>query len=361
MMWWCMAAAFGWDERGPQGVATGRELAPHELFVPQLPAWSSARVVTAPLDLGLVAMHTADTLRRLRARDSPLATTGMLAELDVSLDDVLRTLDLVARTAFEDRGALHQRLHDPSWLASHFEVLRWLPDVDASVERKIRVEPDQLRLTKYVVYRVEGSTRRTSRFDTALYAVPSDEADGAPGVRHELTRMDVYAGAFEPGGRAAGLAEPLVWLTRDGSNQALLQGTIEVRLPDGRAPLYNVHRNNGLPWEPSVKDLDLQPRFWYFREVEQILGLEGTPLRPAAAVAGDVFNVGLGKLLALEWPGEHGPELRLVILADTGGAFQPNLFQLDYLAGTFPDRAAYDDYARDTPTHVPVSLLVASP
>lgn len=358
-MWWMiLATAFGWEERGMDGEGTGRQLDPAAFFEPTVPAWRAAEVSTAPLDLGMVARQTASTIRRLRREGNLMAQPAMLGELGVSMDDVLKTLDLVSRVAYEDRGRAYQRLQDPAWIASRFWALRWRPDQQAAADRGIELYSDAIRLTKYVVYTVDGSPVKTDRFDTALYAVPRDESDGRPGVRARLTRMDVYAGAFEEGGQAEGLARPLVWLTRDGSNQALLQGTIRVTMPSGASRLYNVHQNNGIAWDPTERNLNRQPRFWYFREVEAILGVEQTPLRPQAAVAGDVYNLGLGKLFALEWPGEHGPELHLVVLADTGGAFQPNLFQLDYLAGTFSSKAAYQRWAEETPARVPATLLV---
>ena len=358
-MWWLiLATAFGWEERGMDGVGTGRTLAPAALFRPTAPAWRAARVSTVPLDLGMVARETASTIRRLRSEGDLMAQPAMLGELGVSMDDVLQTLDLISRVSYEDRGMAYQRLEDPAWIASQFWALRWYPDREAAAARGVDLYSDAIRLTKYVVYTVEGSPVKTDRFDTALYAVPRDESDGSPGVRARLTRMEVYAGAFEEGGQAEGLAQPLVWLTRDGSNQALLQGTIRVNLPNGSSSLYNVHQNNGVAWDPSQRNLSEQPRFWYFRRVEAILGVEQTPLRPRAAVAGDVYNLGLGKLIALEWPGEHGPELHLVVLADTGGAFQPNLFQLDYLAGTFPSKEAYQRWAEQTPAQVPATVLV---
>jgi hypothetical protein len=82
------------------------------------------------------------------------------------------------------------------------------------------------------------------------------------------------------------------------------------------------------------------------------------PLRAEAAVAGDVYNVGLGKIVCLETDTEAGRELRLVVLADTGGAFEPNLFQLDWLAGTFPDHAAYQAWAAAAPSRVRASILI---
>ena len=51
-----------------------------------------------------------------------------------------------------------------------------------------------------------------------------------------------------------------------------------------------------------------------------------------AAVAGDLYNLGVGRLIALR----NADGLRLVVLADTGGAFQPNLHQLDLYTGFFP-------------------------
>ena len=114
-----LATALAWEELGPGGTSTGRTLDPHALFAPELPSWYAADVVTSPADLALVASNTADTLRRLRAEGSPLATVGVLGELGVTLEDVLQTLDLVARTAWEDRGQHPQRLQDPAWIAAH--------------------------------------------------------------------------------------------------------------------------------------------------------------------------------------------------------------------------------------------------
>ena len=348
-----LSAALAWEERGPEGAPTGRSVGAAQHFAPEAPDWSRARVSTSPLDLAHVARGTLEVLAALREGDSPLATAGLFSELGVSLDDVVDTLELVVRVAEEDRGREHQRLQDPRWIAANFEVLRWRPDRASARRRKIDLDDGRIRLTKYVVYSVQGSPVRTERYDTALYAAPADD-----GLRARLTRMDVYAGAFDDGGEAAGQAIPLIWLTRHGSNQALMQGTIEVSVPDGSVRLYNVHQNNGVPWDPAIKDPNRQARYWYFREVEGVLGVEQIPLRPRVAVAGDVYNLGLGKLIALEWPTERGLELRLAVLADTGGAFQPNLFQLDYLAGTFPSEAEYRAWARHTPTRVPAAVLV---
>jgi hypothetical protein len=357
-IWW-LCTAFAWTERGPDDVTTGRTIAVAERFTEVDPSWGRHLVTTPPLDLGMVARATAAELREQQAAGSPYASSGLFAELGVTLRDVLDTLDLVARVALEDRGSMRPRLRDPRWLRATFRALRWSADRDAARLRGVHVPDDRIRLSQYVVYTVSGSPVWTMIHDTPLYALPRDEqAGGAPGDRLRYTRPDVYAGVYLPGGAAAGRAEPLVWLTRNDANEALLQGSVQVTFPSGIVKTFNVHENNGRPYDSDVTDPNLQQRFWYFREVDGILGVEGIPLRPRATVAGDVWNLGLGKLVALDWPTSDGPELRLAILADTGGAFEPNLFQLDWLAGAFPTRAAWERASVGAPTHVEATVLV---
>lgn len=364
-----LATAWAWDERGPEGVPTGRTLDVNGRFAAAAPDGPRTWFDTPSSELGYVARETARELREQQALGTPLASAGMFAELGVTFEDVLATLDLVATVAAEDRGEVHKRLEDPAWIAEQFSVLRWTPDREGAAARKVDLGPDELRLTSYLVFQVDGSTTRTEPYTTALYALPHEEQNGGapvlrpnscpPGSRRcKYTRQDVYAGVYDPGGESAGQADPIVWLTRDAANQAVMQGSIEVRTADGRTRMFNVHENNGIPYDPAIKDGNLQPRFWYFREVVGILGVEQIPLRPHAAVAGDIWNIGLGKIVALSWDGPLGPETHLVVLADTGGAFQPNLFQLDWLAGTFPSRAAYDDWARTHPQRVRAAILV---
>ncbi len=229
-------------------------------------------------------------------------------------------------------------------------MFRWRPDQDAAASRKVTVTESSIRLTKYLVYQVSGSPTRTDTHDTALYAVVDDD-----GSWTSYTRIDAFAGAFEPGGAGHGTLAPLVYLTREGVNRALMQGTVEVTLPDGVTKLFNVHRNNGIAWNPAEKDGNKQERYWTFQEQPGIVGVEGVLLEPGVSVAGDIHNVGFGKLVALHT--DDG--LRLAVLADTGGAFQPNLFQLDWLAGTFPTHAAYLKGVAHLPKRVEASVLVA--
>ena len=55
---------------------------------------------------------------------------------------------------------------------------------------------------------------------------------------------------------------------------------------------------------------------------------------------------------------EMGDTVRLAVLADTGGAFQPNLFQLDYLAGSYPSYTDFQRATSDIPPRVGAAVLL---
>ena len=342
---WAMAA-LAWPVLGEQGKPTGREVDAASLFARGTLA--SAPVHSDPTALGRVARRTAAALRGC-TRPERCGQVGLLSELGVDQERVLKTLDFVARIAEEDAASGASRLTDPVFLQEHFEAFHWTPDQEAAAARKVKVSATSIRLTRYLVYQVSGRATRTETYDTALYGVVGDDTRWTA-----YTRVDAYAGIFEPGGEAQGLLKPLVYVTREGSNQALMQGTIQVSLPDGTKTLYNVHRNNGIAWNPKVRDGNLQERYWTFREQPGIVGVEGVMLEPGVSVAGDIHNVGFGKLVVLR----DDAGLRLAVLADTGGAFQPNLFQLDWLAGMFPSHGAYLEATSQLPDRVQASVLV---
>ena len=117
-----------------------------------------------------------------------------------------------------------------------------------------------------------------------------------------------------------------------------------------------------MPYVPTIRDPTKQKRYWYFAEVDAVRGWGPQPphkvaLQPNVSVAGDVFNLGLGKLLALQ----SGDTLRLAILSDTGGAFQPNLFQLDFFVGSYPSRESFAHHTRHLPSTVEAGILLWKP
>jgi hypothetical protein len=333
--------ARAWEVRGPEGVPSKQTIEASSDFA-EAPLPPATKLGTPPADLARVAGSALAYIDAMTGQD-PAVGVGMLGDLGIDGDRLRRTLEVIVQVAEEDRLSPEPRLSDPAWIEAHFTSWRWR----ATPAQKAASSSGQLRLTRYLVTRLEGRDAPDARFNQALYADPG-AAD-----RTRFSRAEIVAGAW-----AAGGATPLVWLTEEGVYDALLQGTVEVEVP-GRAPrLFNVHQHNGIPYDRSVRDPRLQRRYWYFRQVDQIRGWgQGDhyiALQPGAAVAGDIFNLGVGLLLAIDAPSTR----RLAILADTGGAFQPNLHQLDWLAGTYSSHAAlYKDTAW-LPSHADVHLLL---
>lgn len=347
------APAAAWELRGPDAAPLGREIAAAERFAPTTPTWASPTVVTDPAALAATA---ADALRYLRAHpDDPATAPGLFAELGVDRARIERTLERVVTVAAEDTAAGRaSRLLDPAFLQAEFEVYRWAPDTAAARERNLSLTDGRIRLTRYFVPRVEGRAAPDEAHPVALYADP-----GA-GLRERYTRAQVLDGAWatDPDGAAA---TPLVYLSRAVAHDAMMQGTVEVTVSGGAPLLLNVDQHNGHPYRPGVRSED-QERLWYFRVVERVSGWgrdgDKVALAHGASVAGDIYNVGLGKLVLVEHPGPSGTTLRLAVLGDTGGAFQPNLFQLDWLAGVFDDRAGLAAATADLPGQVTAGVLL---
>jgi len=357
----------GWSVRGPDGAPGSASVDAKKLMVAGPGPWSGAKLSTGAADIGAAAKAALDWLDTQGANDPLAAQPGLLGEQGVTLDRVRETLSFVARIAAEDAGKPAQRLEDPTFLAAHFDAWSWHAGAAGAPD-------DRVRLTRYLVWQVRGSLSRSTLYDTALYAVPEDEAGLSPEqadlkketlLRFKYDRPAVLSGVYEEGGSAAGRAFPLVYLSRADALQAQLQGTVEVQLDSGPPRLFNVDRPNGFPYEKGAA-LEKQPRYWYFRPVDSVLGYGPEPTRKVrlvagASVAGDVYNLGLGKLIALSWTGPSGRVVRLAVLGDTGGAFQPNLGQLDLYAGAFPDKDSFQAATRDIPDRVEASILLVRP
>lgn len=345
--------ALAWDVRGPDDRPTGATLVAAERFPARAPGWEGAAVVTDPAALAFVAEEALAWLRAARGVD-PAADPGLFAELGVTDARAEATLQLVIDAA-RDTPA---RLTDPAWVAATFETRAWTPDPADPAAARLRLGPGEVRVTRYLTTQVAGSTAPDATHDQALWADP-----GEP-WRTRYTRREVCEGAFRTG-PDAGRSTPLVWVTEAAFHDALMQGSAEVATPDGRVVTYGVDVPNGRAYVPGRRGRD-QDRFWFFRalpEGPRGWGPPGLPelnLRAGVAVAGDVFNLGVGRLVVVEHPdGRGGTTLRLAVLADSGGAFQPNLHQLDWYGGAFPSHDALYAAWRGLPDRARAWVLVA--
>jgi len=296
------------------------------------------------------------------ADDKLAVHAGKVFGNSVSLARVKRTLAFICQTYREDvRQQRNSRLHDPEFLKQHFDFLRWQPDkasadkiasasTNATKSRMLTSIPqDKLFWTKYYTKLLDASPVQTSTYDQALYALPFDEAgktleqaerEKEQLTRFRYTRQQVISGVL----LEKKLANPLVWLTEEALHDVLLQGTGVMQV-DGKTRYFNVHRNNGIGYDYGIGKRE-QPRYWYFAEVPSIMGYgkklaDKIAIKPQVSFAGNVADLGLGKLILMSYSGEDGLLSRMGVLADQGGAFDNNLFQLDMLVDSY---YGWDDF-----------------
>ncbi|BAZ05344.1 hypothetical protein [Calothrix sp. NIES-3974] len=281
------------------------------------------------------------------AKEDPIVLReGILGTQGVTVGDILKTLDFMIAVLQEDiQQKRPSRLQDTNFINNNFRVLRWSPHNPKNPNQ------NRLRLTKYAVFTHTGSREKTSQYNAGIYAL-KDNLVGDDFYK-KYTKQDVLQGIYEPGGKEFGRVQPLAYLTRTGLEDALMQGTILINFTNGTRAFFNVDRNNGIPFKKGVNPRD-QGRYWYFRQVDAIKGYgykidAKISIKPGVTFAGDINNIGLGRIVVLESGSGRNRQMRMGVIADTGGAFLPNLYQLDYLAGIFPNQAEFQRYIRTLP------------
>lgn len=316
----------------------------------------SAKIDFNQKDLLIVLNNTREYFRQNKQKDPDISRNGLLLTQGVTVEEVLKTLDFMITVLEEDiSNNRPTRLQNPDFINDNFRVIKW------SAYNPKKPNQKQLRITKYAVFSHRGSRTKTGKYNIPIYSL-KDEIAKEDKFYTKYTKQDVLAGIYEPGGKEFGKVEPLAYLTREGLESALMQGTILIKFTDGTQKFFNVDRNNGISY---VKGLNprLQKRYWYFRQVNDIKGYgykidSKISIKPGVTFAGDVLNVGLGRVIVMEYDKGGKKQLRMGVIADTGGAFLPNLHQLDYLAGIFKDYQEFQQYIRQLPTYATPYILV---
>jgi hypothetical protein len=315
----------------------------------------STKVKFNATDLLIVLKSTRKYFSNRLDSDPDLQREGILGTQGVKVSDILKTLDFMVLTIQQDLKAKRSiRLQDPKFLNTNFRTIQWTAFNPTATDEK------RVRMTKYAVFTHSGSRTPTKEFNVGLYALKPDTDVDA--IRFKYTKQDVLKNIYEPNGIEFGKVEPLAYLDREGLESALMEGTVLIKFTDGTSRFFNVDRNNNIPY---IKDLapTEQKRYWYFKPVTAIKGFGQTidtkiSLRPGVTFAGDVLNIGLGRIVVTENLVNGKPQLRMGIIADTGGAFLPNLHQLDFLAGVFDTKDDFAAYTRKLPEYTKAYILV---
>ncbi|MEH2096291.1 hypothetical protein [Nostoc sp.] len=315
----------------------------------------SSKVNFEQEDLLTVLVNTRKYFQDYSSEDPDILRTGMLATQGVTVPDVLNTLNFMIAVLKEDiANNRATRLQDPNFINTNFRVIKWSAYNPKNKQQK------QLRITKYAVFTHPGSRNKTSTFNTPIYSLKENANNDKFYTKY--TKQDVLSGIYEPGGREFGKVTSLAYLTRNGLEEAIMEGTILINFTDGYKAFFNVDRNNGMAYIRGLK-ATAQKRYWYFREVDAIKGYgykidAKISIKPGVTFAGDVLNIGLGKVVVIEHTKGGRKYLRMGVIADTGGAFLPNLYQLDFLAGIFKNKQEFGQNIAQLPEYATAYFLI---
>ena len=327
-------------------VFTSLSFITHAEFVLQESPEIHGEISVNPADLCDVAQNTKRYIE-LFPEDKFAVHSGEVIK-DINLSRVVKTLDFLCQST--EKTKLTRE-----YLLQHFDFYRWFPDKkqanlladnsnNAVKKRLLNSIPEQqIFITKYYTKLLNASDKKTAKFNQALYALPADEQDMSLEeaeinkqnlTRFRLTRQQIINGALLNNN----LAQPLIWLSEEALHDVLLQGTGVVEI-NGTRRYFNVHRNNGIAYDYTLGKRE-QARYWYFAEVPSTLGYGQTlsdkiSIKPNVTFAGNVKQLGLGKLFLINYQVDGKPVNNMGVLADQGGAFDNNLFQLDFLKGSY--------------------------
>jgi len=348
-------------------------------FIPEQAPSLPAKINLNQDDLCQVADNTLNYMKAY-PNDSFAVHRGEVPTI-ISMKTVEQSLRFICQVAREDKNNEESRLTDANFVKQHFDFYRWLPDKitahdwaqksDNKVKKRLlnNIPADKLFITKYYVKMLDGSDSKNATYQQALYALPKDETSLSPAqaqqrsselTRFKYTRQQVMKGVLDEGA----LAKPLIWLTESGLHDVLLQGTGVLNV-DGKKRYFNVHRNNGIAYDYTLGKTE-QARYWYFAEVPGIMGY-GTdidnkiPILPQVTFAGNVKQLGLGKLFLTSYKVNGEQTSQIGVLADQGGAFDGNLFQLDLLSGAYYGWKDYYQANKHLPDYVDTWLIVLKP
>jgi hypothetical protein len=297
------------------------------------PSFKNEEVVTDPLALQHAVRDAQAFFKRYWKTHQPVIAPQPFSTNVLSAKKVINTLAFIDRIIEEDKASGIFRIHDTDFLEQNFGFISWKPDHEQVVhDGRRRVSQSRIRLTSYVVYKGVGSYKKTTEFPCALYQLLKEKQ------KITLTKQEIFAGALNTA-EYAKRARPLVWVSRETLEKAMMQGTVLLTMPDNKVRAFNVNISNGLAFDHGLRNLAKQKIYWFFleRNPEAVRRLEERCVyRKNVIFAGDLFSLGLGKIVALQYRNRKTKklELRLGLIGDRGSAFERNLHHLDIFGGT---------------------------
>lgn len=303
-----------------------------------------------------------------KSRD--LTTSKFLEKKYISNLEARKTLEFIVKTIEEDQKSKRSksRILDPNFIKKNFSFIKWNSDQQTANKNHVKLPkwynhgklaPEKIKLTSYAIFKRYASYKKTKTHKYALYEISSKDFESK--LRLKYTKQKILSGALEKKDFKNHVS-PLVWVSRQSLEEALMQGSIMLLMPDGKKRIFNTYKSNGFPFIKKLKTTWRQKKYWFFKEIKKQKSQQqlSSPLTLGGVIfAGDVHSIGLGKIIALKYKNlrTKKDELRLGVLADKGSAFSNNLYQLDFFVGVFNNRKEFKKFIGQFPPAVEAYIL----
>lgn len=325
-------------------------------FMMAKPDFKRESVITDALALQQAVRDAQKFFDRYWKTHRPVISPQPFSTQVLSANKVRDTLKFIDEIIEEDKAAGIFRIHDSEFLKKNLGFIAWKPDTAAAAKAGYHhVNGKKIRLTSYVIYRAQGSYAKSGAFPCALYRLVNEKK------RITLTKQEILADGLCDG--YAEQAEPLVWVARETLEEAMLQGTVLLAMPDGRERAFTVNISNGYKFDRQLRNLSEQKIYWFFLErknekaIKQLL--DRSHRRTGVVFAGDLYSLGFGKVVAMQYYNQKTArhELRLGVLGDTGSAFERNLYHLDLFGGVMANKQELKTYLSNFPPTVKAFIV----
>ena len=319
--------------------------------------FSNEFVATNPYNLMQAAQDTLNFIHQNGKKSSCLIVPPHLSHV-LTVKNIENTLEFIISTIKQDMPSGKFRILNADFLNENFNFIKWNADRQSALGNGVNLPyGGMIRLTNYAIFSVPGCYQKTKQCCCPLYQILDSH------ICKKYSKQQILSGVLShPSNK--GKARPIVWLSRPDFEDSLMQGTVIVRMPDGKERVFMANQSNGIDYDKNNKDPWKQKRYWYFKEdrnskwsVEQFKKRLNS--RQNVLFAADIFNIGLGKIIALKHinPFTQKREIRLGVVADTGGAFVKNLYQLDFFAGIFQNRQDFTNHIKHLPMRTEAYIL----
>jgi len=338
-----------------------------KFFFPVRSPFKYETITTDPVKLQTAAKIARKYFRSRNKKDVLLTKQAAIPYGLISSKDVCNTLSFIIKTIEQDRHKKKHRITNTNFLSKHFKFIKWSGDQQSAKQNEVFIpkwpdggflKPGRIKITNYAVFTIRGSTVKTKRYPCALYSITSKKFKDT--YRLLFTKQQVLDGALEKPHYKRHI-KPLAWVTRKGLEEATMQGTAIVVMPNKSKHCINVHISNKMKFDKKIASRRNQRGYWYFKDVTKTQKRDLKIIDLGQTIfAGDLANLGLGKVIALRYinPIKNKYEIRLGVLADSGSAFFDNLYQLDLYAGIFKTRKEFNKQIRNLPNTSEAYILV---